>query len=46
MRIAFCYEEPDKIREAIHRLAEVIDERLEMYRVFIAAGVLPAAKEV
>lgn len=46
MRIAFCYEEPDRIREAIRRLAEVIDERLEMYRVFIAAGVLSAAKEV
>lgn len=45
MRIAFCYEEPDNIREAIHRLAEVIDERLGMYRVFIAAGVLPDAKE-
>lgn len=45
MRIAFCYEEPDKIREAISRLASVINERLELYRAFIAAGALPDAKE-
>ncbi|MDR2672599.1 MAG: PLP-dependent aminotransferase family protein [Coriobacteriales bacterium] len=40
MRIAFCYEEPAKLREAIVRLAEVIEDRLKLYRAFIAAGVL------
>lgn len=40
MRIAFCYEEPDNIREAIRRLGAVIEERLELYRAFIDAGVL------
>ena len=29
MRIAFCYEEPQAIREAIRRLSLVIEERLE-----------------
>ncbi|MDR0888823.1 MAG: aminotransferase class I/II-fold pyridoxal phosphate-dependent enzyme, partial [Coriobacteriales bacterium] len=40
MRIAFCYEEPERLREAIRLLAEVIDERLELYRAFIRAGAL------
>jgi 2-aminoadipate transaminase len=40
MRIAFCYEEPEALREAIRRLSEVIEERLELYRAFIKAGVL------
>jgi 2-aminoadipate transaminase len=40
MRIAFCYEEPENLREAIKRLAGVIEERLELYRAFIKAGVL------
>ncbi len=40
MRIAFCYESPENIREAIRRLGEVIEERLELYRIFIDAGVL------
>ncbi|MCL2150693.1 MAG: PLP-dependent aminotransferase family protein [Coriobacteriia bacterium] len=40
MRIAFCYEEPEMIREAISRLAVVINERLELYRAFIQAGAL------
>lgn len=41
MRLAFCYESPENIREAIRRLAEVIEERLELYRVFLEAGALP-----
>ena len=40
MRIAFCYEEPKNIREAIRRLGEVIEERMELYRAFIDAGAL------
>ncbi len=40
MRINFSYESPDNIREAIRRLAEVIEERLELYRVFIEAGAI------
>ncbi|MDR2035416.1 MAG: PLP-dependent aminotransferase family protein [Coriobacteriales bacterium] len=40
MRLAFCYEEPESIREAIRRLGEVIEERMELYRTFAAAGVL------
>ena len=41
MRLAFCYAEPDAIREGIRRLAEVLEDRLELYRAFIAAGALP-----
>ena len=40
MRMAFCFEEPDALHEAIRRLAEVINERLELYRAFVKAGVL------
>ncbi|MDR2197182.1 MAG: PLP-dependent aminotransferase family protein [Coriobacteriales bacterium] len=40
MRIAFCYEEPEALREAVRRLSLVIEERLALYRAFIAAGVL------
>ncbi|MBQ6585650.1 MAG: PLP-dependent aminotransferase family protein [Coriobacteriales bacterium] len=46
MRIAFCYEEPERIREAIRRLAATINERLALYRAFIAADALPETKEV
>ncbi len=42
MRLAFCYAEPDDIREGIRRLGEVLEDRLELYRAFIAAGALPA----
>ena len=41
MRLAFCYAEPESIREGIARLAEVLEDRLELYRAFIAAGALP-----
>jgi 2-aminoadipate transaminase len=43
MRIAFCYEEPEQLREAIRRLSLVIEERLELYRAFIKAGILKEA---
>lgn len=41
MRIAFCYEQPDVIREAIKRLSDVIDDRMGLYRAFLDAGALP-----
>ncbi|MCI8424336.1 MAG: PLP-dependent aminotransferase family protein [Adlercreutzia sp.] len=41
MRVNFSFEEPASITEAIRRLAGVIEERLELYRVFINAGALP-----
>lgn len=45
MRLAFCYAEPERIGEGIRRLAEVIEDRLELYRAFIAAGAIPAPEE-
>ncbi|MBE0417891.1 MAG: PLP-dependent aminotransferase family protein [Coriobacteriia bacterium] len=45
MRLAFCYAEPEAITEGIRRLSEVIEDRLELYRAFIAAGALPAVTE-
>lgn len=45
MRLAFCYAEPEAITEAIRRLAEVLEDRLELYRAFIAAGALPDRSE-
>ena len=41
MRVNFSFEEPEAITEAIRRLAGVIEDRLELYRVFINAGALP-----
>ena len=40
MRIAFCYESPENIREAIRRLSLVIEDRIELYRAFIKAGAI------
>ncbi len=40
MRINFSYETPENITEAIRRLANVIEDRLELCRVFIEAGAL------
>lgn len=40
MRLNFSYEDPETIVEAIRRLAEVIEDRLELYRAFIAAGAI------
>lgn len=45
MRVNFSFETPESITEAIRRLAKVIEERLELYRVFIEAGALPATTE-
>ncbi len=43
LRIAFCYESPEKIAEGITRLAEVLEDKLGLYRSFVAAGVMPAS---
>lgn len=40
MRLAFCFESPENLREAIRRLAEVIEDRLELYRAFLEAGAI------
>lgn len=40
MRIAFCFESPENLREAIRRLSVVINERLELYRAFLDAGAI------
>lgn len=40
MRLAFCFESPENIREAIRRLSVVINERLELYRAFLDAGAI------
>lgn len=40
MRVCFSFETPEKLREAIRRLAVVIEERLELYRTFMKAGYL------
>ena len=42
MRIAFCYESPENLAEAVKRLAAVINDRLELYRAFIDAGAIKA----
>lgn len=44
MRINFSYESPENITEAIRRLAEVIERRLELYRVFIDAGAISSTE--
>ncbi|MHB9002868.1 MAG: aminotransferase-like domain-containing protein [Coriobacteriia bacterium] len=45
MRLAFCYADPAKIDDGIRRLAEVLEDRLELYRAFIAAGALSGRVE-
>ena len=40
MRLAFCYESPESINEAIKRLADTINDKLELYRAFIQAGAI------
>jgi len=42
MRLAFCYESPEQIAEGVRRLAEVCEDKLELYRAFVAAGAVPA----
>lgn len=34
MRLSFCYPTPDRIREGIRRLANVLTDELELYRTF------------
>ena len=34
---------PSRSREGVRRLAEVLEDKLELYRAFVAAGALPAA---
>lgn len=45
LRVNFSYESPENLTEAIRRLAAVIEERLELYRVFLEAGALKASSE-
>lgn len=45
MRINFSYESPENIREAIRRLANVIQDRMELYRAFIAAGAVSSGED-
>ena len=41
MRLCYSYESPENIREAIRRLASVVDDRMQLYRAFLEAGALP-----
>jgi DNA-binding transcriptional MocR family regulator len=34
MRLSFCYPTPDRIREGVRRLANVLSDELELYRTF------------
>jgi 2-aminoadipate transaminase len=43
LRLAFCYEAPEQITEGVRRLAEVLEDKLELYRAFVNAGAVPAA---
>jgi 2-aminoadipate transaminase len=38
LRIAFCYEEPAQIAEGVRRIAEVLEDTLQLYRAFVTAG--------
>lgn len=40
LRLAFCYEAEDDLREGARRLAALINERLVLYRAFMEAGYL------
>ena len=42
LRIAFCYEEPAQIAEGVRRIAEVLEDKLSLYRSFVDAGAVPA----
>ena len=45
MRLNFSFPEPDRIREGVQRLAEVLEDRLELYRAFMDAGAIPDEPE-
>nr|WP_246219021.1 PLP-dependent aminotransferase family protein [Phytoactinopolyspora halotolerans] len=38
MRLSFCYPTPDRIREGVRRLAQVIEQEMELRAAFGAAG--------
>jgi 2-aminoadipate transaminase len=40
LRLAFCYEEPVQIAEGVRRIAEVLDDTLQLYRAFADAGAI------
>jgi 2-aminoadipate transaminase len=42
-RIAFCYEEPEQIAEGVRRIAEVLEDKLALYRSFVQAGAVPVS---
>jgi len=41
LRLAFCYEDPAQIAEGVRRIAEVLEDTLELYRAFVNAGAVP-----
>jgi 2-aminoadipate transaminase len=43
LRLAFCYEEPVQIVEGVRRIAEVLDDTLQLYRAFAVAGAIADA---
>ncbi len=43
IRLAFSYEPEENLREGVRRLADTINDRLELYRAFMKAGALPKA---
>jgi 2-aminoadipate transaminase len=40
MRLNFSFPTPEQIGEGVQRLAEVLEDRLELYRAFIKAGAI------
>jgi DNA-binding transcriptional MocR family regulator len=34
MRLSYCYPTPERIREGVRRLANVLEDELELYRTF------------
>jgi hypothetical protein len=34
MRLSFCYPTPERIREGVRRLANVLSDEMELYRTF------------
>ncbi len=46
LRLAFCYVPPEQIAEGVRRLAEVLEDKMELYRAFVAAGAIPATVRV
>lgn len=45
MRLNFSFPSPDSIREGVERLANVLEDRLELYRAFMRAGAIPEVRE-